>query len=166
MVPIKTILHPTDFSEPSDIAFRLACSLARDHGGRVVVLHVIPSAGVVHGERVLPPRAFEHEELRDKLYAVKPPAPRVPVEYQLAEGDPVAEIVGVAREVPCDLIVMGTHGRTGLSRFIMGSVAEGVVRKAPCPVLTAKHPVPEEEPAVVGASKDAPEVKTQGPLNP
>jgi nucleotide-binding universal stress UspA family protein len=147
MLAIQTILHPTDFSERSDQAFRLACSLARDHGARVIVLHVAPPpvAGYVGG--VMTPEPGRHdEEWWDQLRRRQPDDPRVPVERVLGEGRPAEAILRAARERQCDLIVMGTHGRTGLGRALMGSVAEEVVRKAPCPVLTIKvpgHPAPE-----------------------
>jgi nucleotide-binding universal stress UspA family protein len=64
----------------------------------------------------------------------------VAVEQRLAEGDPAAEILHLATDTGCDMIVLGTHGRTGLDRLLMGSVAEQIVRKAPCPVLTVKAP--------------------------
>src|SRR5262249_48839479 len=62
------------------------------------------------------------------------------IEYRLSEGDPAVEIIRLAAEVKANLIVMGTHGRTGLGRLMMGSVAEAVLRRAPCPVLTLKAP--------------------------
>jgi hypothetical protein len=65
------------------------------------------------------------------------------VEYRLVEGEPVREILRAARETACDLIVTGTHGRSGLDRLLMGSVAEQLLRKAPCPVLTVKARDPE-----------------------
>jgi nucleotide-binding universal stress UspA family protein len=70
------------------------------------------------------------------------------MEYKLAKGDPASPIIKVAEEMACDLIVLGTHGRTGLGRVLMGSVAEHVMRSAPCPVLVVKgkqlpHPQPE-----------------------
>ena len=65
------------------------------------------------------------------------------MEYRVQDGDPVVEILEVTREAPCDLIVMGTHGRTGLGRLLMGSVAEQVLRRASCPVLTVRTPFPE-----------------------
>jgi nucleotide-binding universal stress UspA family protein len=74
---------------------------------------------------------------------VQPSDPAVKIEHRLAEGDPAREILRVARETGCDLIVMGTHGWTGLGRLLMGSVAEQVVRKATCPVLTVKTPIPD-----------------------
>jgi nucleotide-binding universal stress UspA family protein len=69
------------------------------------------------------------------------------VERHVRDGDPSEEILAVARETRSDLIVMGTHGRTGVGRLLMGSVAEQVMRRATCPVLTVKTPVPEVAPA-------------------
>lgn len=76
--------------------------------------------------------------------------PEVLVEHRLREGDAAAEILQVADEVGADLIVLGTHGRTGLGRVLMGSVAEAVLRRARCPVLTLKSPLPEAESASRG----------------
>lgn len=143
MLPIKTILHPTDFSELSESAFRLACSLARDHGGRILVLHVYPPPES-HGEVVArrQPDGYE-EELRRVLDRVRPADPAVPVEHFLEEGPAAETILRFALEHGCDLIVLGTHGRTGLRRWLLGSVAEQVVRGAPCPVLTVNAVLPE-----------------------
>jgi nucleotide-binding universal stress UspA family protein len=74
------------------------------------------------------------------------PDPEVQVERRLEQGDAATEIVRVAQETHCDLIVIGTHGRTGLSRVLMGSVAEKVLRQAPCPVLAVKTPFENEAP--------------------
>ena len=144
MLTIETILHPTDFSDSSDYAFRLAHSLARDHGSRLIVLHVVATLGpelVTYGEAAT---ELEPESYRQKLWAdlrkIQPKDDRVRVEHRLAEGDDAAEIVRVAQETGCGLIVMATHGRTGLQRILMGSVAEQVVRRASCPVLTVKSP--------------------------
>jgi nucleotide-binding universal stress UspA family protein len=148
MLPIHTILHPTDFSKQSEFAFQVACSLARDYGAHLHVVHVMVPPLVVYGEGVLPVAAenFE-EELRQKLYRLHGKDANVRVLHHLEEGQPVDQILHVAKETGCDLIVMGTHGRTGLGRVIMGSAAEGVIRKAPCPVLTIKNPLPEMKPA-------------------
>jgi nucleotide-binding universal stress UspA family protein len=136
MLPIKTILHPTDFSEPSDSAFRLACGLARDHGSRLVVLHVVPPPQS-HGEEVARRQgAGYHHDLWEMLERVRPEDAAVAVERRLEDGLPAETILRVAREEKADLIVLGTQGRTGLSRLVLGSVAEHVVRHAPCPVLT------------------------------
>jgi nucleotide-binding universal stress UspA family protein len=86
----------------------------------------------------------------ESLQAIKAPSPRVTIEHRLLEGDPATVIAETAAETGADLVVMGTHGRTGLTRFVMGSVAEDVLRKAPCPVLTVRDVVrvPAAEPAV------------------
>lgn len=153
MLNVKTILHPTDFSEGSDQAFRLACSLARDNGARLVVLHVLPVPGVVHAVGVIPTGGEERNQgAWELLHQIQPGDSRIQVEHQLAEGDPTVEILRTARETAADAIVLGTHGRTGLARLLMGSVAEQVVRGANCPVITVKNPrttpaTPEESPA-------------------
>ena len=83
-------------------------------------------------------------ELRGELDKLQPPDASIQIERVLKEGgDAGTEILRMAKEISSDLIVMGTHGRTGLSRLLMGSVAEAVSRKAHCPVLTVKHPFPE-----------------------
>jgi universal stress protein A len=153
MTHIQTVLCPTDFSPHAEAAFGLACSLARDYGAKLVVLHVVPPP-VVYGEGlVLPPVALT-EDLRRQLQQVRPAGAKPTVEHHLADGDAADEIVRQAKESKCDLIVMGTHGRTGLGRLVMGSIAEKVVCRAPCPVLTVKLPAaqataapPKEEPA-------------------
>jgi nucleotide-binding universal stress UspA family protein len=144
MLQLKTILHPTDFSEHSAYAFRLACSLARDHSARVLVLHVVKTLGaeiIPYGDaqRQLQPEGYR-KALSDDLRRLQSPDPAVAVEHRLAEGDAAAEILRLAAETACDMIVLGTHGRTGMERLLMGSVAEQIVRKAPCPVLTVKAP--------------------------
>jgi nucleotide-binding universal stress UspA family protein len=162
MLLLRTILHPTDFSEPSAYAFRLACSLARDYGARLIVLHVATPPVVVYGEGVLPPEPADFQDrLREQLHQVVPQDPKVSVGHRLLQGDAPTEILRVAGEDKCDLIVMGTHGRTGLRRLLMGSVAEQVVRKSSCPVLTVKtpqSPVPSSEeaaPAAAGQGAEA-----------
>lgn len=152
MLPIRTILHPTDFSAYSTAAFELACALARDYGARLVVLHVKPPAEAVFGELgPLPPEPPEaRQALYDELCTVRPTDARIPVEHRLLEGGVVEGILEGAQAAGCDLIVLGTHGRTGVGRLLLGSVAEAVMRRAPCPVLTIKHPLPATvtEPAV------------------
>lgn len=147
MLTIQTILHPTDLSPRSEYAFHLACALARDHGGSVVVLHVYPPP-VAHGEVVARRQDDYEEQLRQHLHRIQAPGLTVCVRHRLAEGAPAEEILRVAGELGCDLIAMGTHGRTGLGRLLMGSVAEEVVRKAPCPVLTVKTPFAETQPSM------------------
>jgi len=141
MLPIRSILYPTDFSKRSDHAFELDSSLAHDYGAKLLVLHVVPPPAMIYGEGIIVPQPDNYQnQFREKLRQLQPQDAGVHVEHRLEEGDPVAEILRVAGESCCDLIVMGTHGWTGLNRLLMGSVAEGVVRKAPCPVLTVKIP--------------------------
>lgn len=155
MLPIQTILHPTDFSEPSTYAFGLACSLARDYHARLVLLHVMTSPVVAYGEGVIPPEPERYAaEAQEKLEGLVPGA-EVRVQRLMVEGDPAPEILRAAKETGCDVIVMGTHGRTGLGRMLVGSVAEQVLRRAPCPVLTVKFPLPQVAPAANPAEEKA-----------
>jgi len=140
MFPIHTILHPTDFSDQADAALRMAVSLARDYGARLVLLHVMPPPTVIGGEMgAYAPVPEEPAELWERLNALQPEG-ALCVERFLVKGEPSEEIVRMARGERADLVVMGTHGRTGLGRLLMGSVAEWVMRRAPCPVLTVKTP--------------------------
>ena len=138
MLSIRTILHPTDFSAASEDAFDLACSLAGDYKASVIVLHVLgpeeESSSAEYGERVAIRKA-----VMQRLHHLQPPQNSlVEIFYRLEEGDPAKEILRVADETKCDLLIMGTHGRTGLGRALIGSVAETVLRHARCPVLTGK----------------------------
>jgi len=142
MLAIRTILHPTDFSEPSANAFRMACALARDYSANLIVLHVLQRP-ILHyaGVMTAPPPTPTPEERQaaiHKLHAVDPTDRLIAVEHLFEEGDPATGILQTARERRCDLIVMGSHGRSGLGRVLMGSVAENVLRGAVCPVLTVK----------------------------
>ena len=108
----------------------------------------------------MPPPTIDLEPLRERLQQLRPEDQKVLVEHLLVQGGAAEEILQVAQERKCDLIVMGTHGRTGLGRLLMGSVAEQVVRKASCPVLTVKTPQPSmpshEEPiAALGKGAEA-----------
>jgi nucleotide-binding universal stress UspA family protein len=146
MLPIKTILHPTDFSRSSDLALQLAGALARDYGARLVILHVgRPPLRVLGSPTPAPPLPVEwgRDELDRQLRRLTVPGLKNGPEYRLEFADTVGdEILRVAREVTSDVIVLGTHGRTGLGRLLLGSVAEQVVRRAVCPVITVKKPGP------------------------
>lgn len=143
MTSISTILHPTDFSNHSGDAFHLASALARNFGAKLIVLHVRPRL-VPGGVMSYSDESLELDnELRRQLNAVLPDDATIAVQHYLLIGDEADEIVHLARDKSCDLIVMGTHGRTGLGRLLMGSVAEKVMRHAPCPVVTVRHPSPE-----------------------
>ena len=156
MLPIATILHPTDFSEPSEFAFRLACALARDYDARLVLLYVTPPPMVIYAGGPVPPDPGPNlEEARQKLRELEGQAGHVRVESLAMEGDSVDMIVRAAEETHSDLIVMGTHGRTALARLLLGSVAEAVLRKASCPVLTVKVPKGEEKTAAPATEEAA-----------
>lgn len=143
MHSFKTILYPTDFSEPSAFAFRTACTLARDYGGRIVALHVAEPLYAVAGiGALIVPAESDRTAQLEKLRRIRPDGPGVLMEYRVAQGSPSEEIISVAKDIGADVIVLGTHGRRGLSRLLMGSVAELVLRGAPCPVIAVK-PAPQ-----------------------
>jgi len=147
MLPINHILCPTDFSDRALAAFHLAGALARDHRASLTVLHIreVPTVAFAEFGAVPPPEMPSRAEVMEKLEDYEPPDEAIHVEHVTADGVPAEEIVRLAEERHCDLIVMGTHGRTGLGRLMMGSVAEEVMRRAPCPVLTLKSPVAAAE---------------------
>ncbi|MFL5330845.1 MAG: universal stress protein [Gemmataceae bacterium] len=142
MLHIQTILFATDLSESSQSAYPLASSLARDHGANLVVLHVVPTgthdfmllAQLGHGSSA---EQFEHD-VDHHVRGVHPTADDVSTKYLIAHGAASDVIVRIAQKIHCDLIVVGSHGRTGLARILMGGVAEQVLRTAPCPVLVVR----------------------------
>jgi nucleotide-binding universal stress UspA family protein len=141
MVPFRTILCPVDFSDCSAGAFHLACSLAELHRARLVVAHVVDVEYGKHsfGGVMVEVRPSDYpERMLEALKRLDPPYPTVPIEHIVVKGRPAEEILRLAREMRCDLIVMGTHGLTGFRRLLLGSVAEEVLRQAPCPVVTVR----------------------------
>ena len=150
MIGLKAILHPTDFSDSSRYALELACALARDQAARVIVLHVLPHPAPIGTDSNVPAFKDAHaaedlqayrEEMARLLAKVREQAPCAQVEPPLKEG-PVAEVITrTAAETPCDLIVMGTHGRSRMHQLMMGSVAAAVTRNPTCPVVTVKVPL-------------------------
>lgn len=161
MLPIQTVLHPTDLSADSAAAFRFACALARDYAARLVLVTVCPTPRTgPEGVDLARPDGIE-EDLLARLRELKPD-PSVPVEYRVEMGRPADLILSAAEEARADLIVMGTHGRSGVRRLVMGSVAEEVNRKAVCPVVTVRGdpkpaggPAPGPAPVEVGSVADA-----------
>jgi nucleotide-binding universal stress UspA family protein len=144
----RRVLHPTDFSKASGAAFTRALAEVRKNGGELLLLHVlspvIPMAGA--GEGYLAPSVYEQmsqssqnwaRKQMDKLLA-KAKAARVRARGMVLEGVAHEQIVRSAKRQRADLIVMGTHGRTGVARFFLGSVAARVAATAPCPVLTVR----------------------------
>ena len=138
MLHLKTILFPTDFSAVADQALDVARSLARDHQAKMVLVHC--ALPVVAMEVYVAPTDMDEtrSQVRQQLQAVAARITDVPVEIDALFGEPGPMIVGLAEKLSADLIVMGTHGRGGLTRLLLGSVADYVLRHAPCPVLTIK----------------------------
>jgi nucleotide-binding universal stress UspA family protein len=143
----RRILWPTDLSPLSKAALPHAVGLASSAGAELVLLHVMPlpamyAAPDVSGAVWIPlqrkTRAAAQRQLRRLEKQVK--GPNLHTHTVLTEGVPFLQIVRAAKRLRCDLIVLATHGRTGLIHAIMGSVAENVIRRAPCPVLTVRPP--------------------------
>jgi universal stress protein A len=167
MPDIRLILHPTDFSENSRYAFQTACALARESDATLLVLHImLPSVSPIQEAPLPDPlRSVELQESLPTLPWPQASDPRVRVDHRLAEGEPAEEILRLTRTLGCDLIVMGTHGRTGLGRFLTGSVAEEVLRKADCPVLVVKAPLiaaPEGEAETIANPGDLVDLRSLG----
>jgi len=136
---INKILFSTDFSHASDAALPLATSLARDHDAQLLIVHVQEPAPAYGGGEMYYgiPEPTSHQ-LAEMLHKIVPADPSVRFEHHLIVGAPPRALVEFAKEQDVDLIVMGTHGRKSIPRMLMGSVAESVVRRAPCPVLTLR----------------------------
>jgi nucleotide-binding universal stress UspA family protein len=155
---IRVILHPTDFSKASEASLVMARSLARDLGARLVVLHVIPVDPYLDGRLAAAVDSRDYQRslnsIRERLDGAHL---KHPVETCLTRGVVAEEILRVAGDLACDLIVMGTHGRTGVGRLLIGSVGEFVLPRADCAVFIAKPP--ELEP-VPGEGLDTTEAAT------
>ena len=144
---IHVVLHPTDLSERAEAALRVAAGMARDHDAELVILYVAPMAAIYGGTFPGVPIDPEISRLaiEDRLRELGHACGGVSVQCNVREGDAAEEILRVQKEAQADMIVMGTHGRTGMGRLLMGSVAEAVLRRARCPVLTLKVPAAAEE---------------------
>ena len=138
---LSKILFPTDFSHTGDAALAMATSLARDTGATMLIVHVEEPPVVYGGGEMyygLPDP--DTAALKRMLQDVVPTDPAVTYEHHLVTGDPASALPRFAKDNNVDMIVMGTHGRTGLTRLLMGSVAEAIVRRSSCPVVTYKAP--------------------------
>jgi nucleotide-binding universal stress UspA family protein len=140
MLP-KTIVVATDFSEQANRAIDYAVELARKMDARVYVVNAyvpptltLPDVAAAYTEAA--DQAADRAQRRLDLLVLGYHDARVPLEAVLRCGEPVDQVVNAAKQLHADLIVVGTHGRKGLSRALLGSVAESVVRNAPCAVLT------------------------------
>ncbi len=137
----KKILCPVDLEGSAPAALDLAAEVARELGAEVHVLHVVAMPLPAEGAPVFVEVCRERAELARASVAelVKKHLADVPSESRVEIGDPGGGIVAAAKQLPADLVVMASHGRKGLSRFFLGSVAESVMRGVSCPVLTAKY---------------------------
>lgn len=142
---LRRILHPTDLSAAARPAFRVALNLARGEAAELIVLHVlVPPSPFVGGQRAK--RSWRALEAAARMSARRGLAVRlaqargakVRVRARLTPGIPVEEIVRAATAERADVVVIGTHGRSGLARALMGSVAAGVTARARCPVITVR----------------------------
>ena len=149
MDKIKKILAPTDLSEASRAGVRSAINLARSQGAEVIVYHVIAIAEDWTGrhEEFTPVRGLldEHKRLLDEFLRRSFPDmfPEVTIRQEVELGSPYKNIVDKASTEDVDLIVMSTHGRTGLAHMLMGSVTEKVVGHSRCPVLSVPAAAPQ-----------------------
>lgn len=146
MSVFQTLVHPSDFDAPSKEAFRVARSLAQALGARIVVFHVVSPPAIVSqdGRVALDPHNAEPIDLWTEYRALQADGPAVPVQYAVVVGEKSESrrlLDQKIRELgEGTLIVMGSHGRSGISRLLWGSAAEEVVRDCPCPVLVVKAP--------------------------
>ena len=144
---IRSILHPTDFSRASAPAFKRAVQMAKDNRAQLLILHVLaPASPMLMTDGYVPPKVYDdmeaaaraeaQKQLRRLVEKAKHSGARVkPI---LLEGIAHERIIQAARSRKADLVVIGTHGRTGFARFFLGSVASRVLAISPCPVLTVR----------------------------
>ena len=143
MIALKTIVVATDFSAPSNTAVLYGLNFARTFGAKVHLLNVVDDVAV-YATALGDFGAFQtrlEDDARERLAALMTDADRANVEVEstvLTSSAMAYTVIGFARDVRADLIIVGTHGRTGLSHLAFGSVAEKVVRLADCPVLTVR----------------------------
>jgi len=142
----RRILHPTDFSVPSNAAFKKAIEMAKASRAELLIVHVINPIVPVAGEGYVSPKMYEDLAASTRAWArkqldkllVKAKKSGVRGNGVLAEGAAHEQIARIAKTKRADLVVMGTHGRSGFAKLFLGSVAGRVVAAAPCPVLTVK----------------------------
>jgi nucleotide-binding universal stress UspA family protein len=152
MLEWKKICCAVDFADPSRVAMGQAADLAKRFEADLTLVHVLvpppPAASdvLVSSRGLASVKAQGDEEMLARWRADAERRAGRPVRSRVLSGDPVAEIVRHAREERCNLLVIGTHGRTGIPRLVLGSVAERVARQSPCPVLLVhNHSVLEKE---------------------
>ena len=148
MIDLHRILVPTDFSKQSQNALKYAVAFAEKFGAELYLLHVVQDLAVFIPDMitVAPPVLPTVKQLTDAVYVAferlieENHLTGLAVHREVREGSPFVEIIRFASEEDMDLIVLSTHGHTGLAHVLLGSVTEKVVRKAPCPILTVRDP--------------------------
>jgi nucleotide-binding universal stress UspA family protein len=151
-VPLQNILYATDFSRHSNAALPYALSIARKYGSTLFVVHAISLSPFPHSSPTLAWQALSDQAVREAKTAIQSLEPQlkgIPHEVLIRKGDIWSEICAIVGEKRIDLAVVGTHGRAGVSKVLMGSVAEKIFRHAPCPVLTVGPNVCGEPDAIV-----------------
>ena len=146
MIRIRRILHPSDFSRASGAAFAKSVEMAKANRTELLVVHVLAPAVPLAGDGYISPKVYEDLEAssrawgQKRLNALLAKARKAGVRAKgvLLDGIPHEQIGRTAKSKKAGLIVIGTHGRTGLAKFFLGSVAGRVVSTAPCPVLTVR----------------------------
>ena len=142
---IKTILFPTDFSQGARAAMDYAISLAQDYKAKLILLYVVQDISIA--EWYIPSSISAADLVEDmqksasremEKWAAEAATKAKDVEQLVVRGVPFVEIIRTAKDKNADLIVIGTHGRTGIDHMLFGSTAEKVVRKSGCPVLTVR----------------------------
>lgn len=140
MIQLKRVLAPTDFSQFSAEATKYACAFVERFGSELHVIHV-STIDTEFGPQFLPDYIEQFQQEEDEALAAVPDVEWTEgqsVVRTRVSGTPFLEIIRYAKQNDIDMIVMGTHGHSGLAHMLMGSVAEKVVRKSPCPVLTVR----------------------------
>ena len=145
---VKKILYPTDFSPLSAAALNYASRLAAESGATLYIVHVDEQfqLNAAIGEPAYLYASQRDVDVKNKLGKIVPTISGVKYEHHCLDGAPIEELLQFAKREDVDLIVLGSHGRTGLSRLLMGSIAEAITRRAECPVLVVKQPVKDNAP--------------------
>lgn len=146
MSRIRRILHPTDFSKASSAAYKRAVDMAKANRAELLLVHVLAPAIPMMADGYLSPKVYEDMESASRAYGQKRLAALVRKAKQagvrvkglLLEGIPHERVAGAARSKKADLLVIGTHGRTGFAKLFLGSVASRILAVASCPVLTVR----------------------------
>jgi nucleotide-binding universal stress UspA family protein len=146
MFPISQIIAPTDFSEPAAQGLKAAIEMASKFNAKLMLIHVVDTVPSISGTHLMSGanavqmleqmQANARKHVENLIQSEVPD--QIPCEYRVVSGKPADEIIRLSEELNADLIVIATHGYSGMERFIFGSVAERVMRKAQCPVLSVR----------------------------